>query len=171
MEEYNKIQTSSNKIVKYLNLTNGLEYLDEVKDFKLIRIQSSLCESKCWDRLIRDLDYNFLFDLAQGKIVQVYDTSSKKKETRALYQGLEFIKYVLLRRWFNKENIHSFVKGHNVTEYFERQYNTLKDETKKRLDYIKKFLNTDTIHLESYCKKSLYDGQYDYYKELVKANY
>ena len=67
------------KIVKYLNLTNGLEYLDEVKDFKLIRIQSSLCESKCWDRLIKDLDYNFLFDLAQGKMVQVYDASPKQK--------------------------------------------------------------------------------------------
>lgn len=51
-------------IIKYLNLTNGLEYLDEIQNYKLVRIQSSLCERKCWDKLIQDLDYNFLFDLA-----------------------------------------------------------------------------------------------------------
>lgn len=41
------------KTVKYLNLTSRLEYIDEISDYKLIA----------------ELDYNFLFDLAQGNIV------------------------------------------------------------------------------------------------------
>ena len=87
-------------IVKYLNLTNGLEYLDEIDEYKLVRIQSTICEQKNWNKLIQDLDYNFLFDLAQGNTVEIYDTSSNKKISRALYQGVEFIRYVLLRRIF-----------------------------------------------------------------------
>lgn len=152
---------------KYLNLTNGLEYIDEVKDYKIIRIQSTLCEAKCWDKLIADLDYNFLLDLAQGNIVEIYDTSSKKKESRALYQGLQFIKYTLNRRWFNREE-KVFVKGNDTTNYFRQEYSKLSQNTKKKLDYIKKFLNTDEIHIKTYCKKSFHDGQYEYFKTLLK---
>ena len=85
------------KMVNYLNLTNGLEYMSEIKkfgfDFKFVRIQSTYCEQKLFDRLIQDLDYNFLFDIAQGNIIRIYDTSRNKKQSRALYQGVEFIKY------------------------------------------------------------------------------
>lgn len=151
---------------KYLNLTNGLEYLNQIKDFKVIRIQSSLCEAKCWDKLIHELDYNFLLDLSQGDIVQVYDTSSKKQESRAIYQGIEFIKYVLNKRWFDKEE-RSIVKGNDVTQYFKQEYNKLSQSTKKKLDYIKKFLNTDKINIETYCKNTLHDGQYDYFKHIL----
>lgn len=154
------------KVEKYLNLTNGLEYLKEIKEYKVIRIQSTLCEAKCWDKLINDLDYNFLLDLAQGNTVKIYDTSSKKNMSRALYQGVEFIKYVLNKRWFNKEE-KTFVNGHNVTSYFRQEYCKLSQNTKKKLDYIKKFLITDQIHIKTYCKKSLYDGKYEYFRELL----
>lgn len=158
------------RTINYLNLTNGLEYLDEVEDYKLIRIQSSLCEQKCWDKLIQELDYNFLFDLAQGKLVQIYDTSRNKKESRALYQGVEFIRYVLLRRWFNIESteIQAVVKEHTVTQYFETEYKKLSKNTKKKLDYVKKFVNSNGIHITRVCKKSLYDGQYEYFKRILK---
>lgn len=152
--------------IKYLNLTNGLEYLDEIKDYKVVRIQSTLCEAKCWDKLIQDLDYNFLLDLAQGNEVEVYDTSSKKKISRAMYQGIEFIKYTLNLRWFNREN-KSYIKGMNVTNYFTQEYNKLSTTTKKKIDYIKKFLNTDEIHIKTHCKKSLHDGEYNYFKEIL----
>lgn len=154
------------KTVKYLNLTSGLEYIDEISDYKLIRIQSSLCESKCWDKLIAELDYNFLFDLAQGNIVEVYDTSSKKKTSKAIYQGLEFIKYTLNKKWFNKE-IEAYVRGMKVTDYFRQEYRKLSKNTLKKLDYVKKFINTQTINLKGYCKKSLHDGDYEYYKVLL----
>ena len=88
--------------------------------------------------------------------------------SRALYQGIEFIKYVLNRRWLDKEE-KAFVRGHNVTEYFRQEYSKLSENTKKKLDYVKKFLNTDEIHIETCCRKSYHDGQYEYFKELVRV--
>lgn len=154
---------------KYLNLTNGLEYLDEVGECKVIRIQSTLCEAKCWDKLINDLDYNFLLDLAQGNTVEIYDTSSKKNMSRALYQGIEFIRYVLLRRWFNVKpcEIPAIVNGHDTTEYFETEYRKLSRDTKKKLDYVKKFVIGNGIYIKRICKKSLHDGDYGYFRELL----
>ena len=88
--------------------------------------------------------------------------------SRAMYQGIEFIKYVLNRSWLDKEE-KAIVKGHNVTEYFRQEYNKLNESTKKKLDYMKKFLNTEEIHIETYCRKSCRDGQYEYFKELVRV--
>lgn len=118
----------------------------------------------------QELDYNFLFDLAQGKLVKIYDTSRNKKESRALYQGVEFIRYVLLRRWFNIESteIQAVVKEHTVTQYFETEYKKLSKNTKKKLDYVKKFVNSNGIHITRICKKSLYDGQYEYFKRIIE---
>ena len=154
------------KITNYLNLTNGLEYINEIPNYKLVRIQSTYCEQKLFGRMIQDLDYNFLFDIAQGNIVRIYDTSSNKKQSRALYQGIEFIKYTLNRRWLNK-NVSAYVKGMNVTDYFNVKYNSLNTTAKKKLDYVKKFLNTDKINIEKYCKKSLHDGEWKYFKNLL----
>lgn len=157
-------------IVKYLNLTNGLEYLDEIDEYKLVRIQSTICEQKNWNKLIQDLDYNFLFDLAQGNTVEIYDTSSNKKISRALYQGVEFIRYVLLRRWFGAKpaDLSPCVKGIDVSKYFEQEYQKLDRSTKKKVDYVKKFVNSNGVYIRTYCKKSLHDGNYDYFKKLLK---
>lgn len=155
-------------VQKYLNLTNGLKYLNEVGEYKVIRIQSTLCEAKCWDKLINDLDYNFLLDLAQGNTVEIYDTSSKKNMSRALYQGVEFIKYTLNKRWFDREEL-TYVNGFDVTTYFRQEYCKLSQNTKKKLDYVKKFLNTDKIYIEIYCKKSLHDGEYEYFRKLLAS--
>lgn len=159
----------------YINLTSGLEWLKDFKTFELeyhidyefVRIQSSLLESKCFDKVLLDLDYNFLFDLAQGNLVEIYDTSRKKKMSRALYQGVPFIEYVLNRRWFDKKT-DAFVNDFNVTDYFEKVYQNLDRSTKNKLDYVKKFVTTDEFHIETYCKKSLFDGKYEVYKEMLR---
>lgn len=48
----------------YLNLTNGIEFLDRpdfnIKEYKFVRIQSTACEKHLWDKILMDLDYNFL---------------------------------------------------------------------------------------------------------------
>ena len=47
----------------YLNLTNGIEFLDNPdfnEDYRFVRIQSTVCERHLWDKLLSDLDYNFL---------------------------------------------------------------------------------------------------------------
>ena len=158
---------------KFVNLTNGIEILDSPAvrnlntQFDFIRIQSTACEQKRWDFLLQDLDYNFLLWLAQGKRCIVYDYSSKKAVTRACYQGIEFIKFVLNKRWLNKDYI-PIVRSNNVFKYFDEVYRKLEDRTFKKLDYFKKFLNTEKIHLSFECKRTTYDGNYEWYSEKLR---
>lgn len=157
----------------YLNLTNGIEFLERldlnISQVKFVRIQSCTCERHLWDKLISDLDYNFLLDLALGYNVKVFDTSARKKESRAMYQGLKFVEYVLNRVWFNKI-IKVECRGKDCNKYFAEAYKTVPNNIMKKVKYLRKFLNTDKIHLSSYCITTKHDGDYEYYrKTLLKS--
>lgn len=154
----------------YLNLTNGIELLENLNslDFNFVRIQSTACEQKRWDFILQELDYNFLMHLALGENVIVVDYSAKKAQTRAVYQGLEFIKYTLNRYWLDKDYT-PCVKGFNCKEYFKEVYDKLDKRTFKKLDYFKKFLATSEINLKSKCFKTEHDGDYEYYSALLKS--
>lgn len=153
----------------YLNLTNGIELLENLNslDFNFVRIQSTACEQKRWDFILQELDYNFLMHLALGESVIVVDYSAKKAQTRAVYQGLEFIKYTLNRYWLDKDYTPN-VKGFNCQEYFKSVYDKLDKRTFKKLEYFKKFLKTNEIKLKGLCFKTEHDGDYGYYSELLK---
>jgi len=154
----------------YLNLTNGLEYLagEKLSKYKVIRIQSTSCEQKRWDSILAELDYNFLFDLAIGKKCIVVDYSSKKDKPRAIYQGLEWIKYVINRIWFNREII-PYVRGTNVTKYFRQCYRAISKSTRKKIKYFRKFLLTDEIKIEVICQRTNNDNNIDFYKSILKG--
>lgn len=159
-----------NKEKIYLNLTNGIEFLEKldlsISQVKFVRIQSCACERHLWDKLINELDYNFLLDLALGYNVKVLDTSAKKKESRAMYQGLEFVKYVLNRVWFDKI-VEAKCRKMDCSEYFDEAYKTISDNTIKKVKYLRKFLNTDKISLNSYCISTEHDGDYKYYRKVL----
>lgn len=153
----------------YLNLTNGIEFLEKfnIEECNFIRIQSCACERHLWDKIIRELDYGFLLDVALGYEVVVYDTSAKKKESRAMYQGLKFVEYVLNRIWFNKR-IDIEVKGMKCKDYFEEAYRTLQDSTINKIKYLRKFLNEDNcIYLKSICNSTIHDSDYEYYRKIL----
>lgn len=149
----------------YLNLTNGLEILfsedlrtkiellagGQEVDFtpRVIRIQSTALEQKRWDFVIQDLDHGLLFDLATGNTVIVVDYSSHKPESRALYQGLPFIRYVLTRYWLGREEI-PWVKKHNVQFLFRKLYSGLNSQVFAKLSYYRQFLLTESINLRGY---------------------
>ena len=136
----------------YLNLTNGLEYLKDFPsssiEWKFIRIQSTKCEQKDWNFIIEDLDYGFLFDVMSGEVVYVLDKSERKEMSRALYQGLEWIRYVLNRRWLGKVIVPT-VREKDVSAYFDIQYSKLSRRAKKKLDYVKRFMISKGIILVS----------------------
>lgn len=156
----------------YLNLTNGIEWVQDlnvpIKDIGCIRIQSTKCEQKDWSYIIEDLDYQFLLDLALGEDVVVLDCSPKKDVSRALYQGVEWLKYVLNRRWFDREE-DCFVKSNKVNNYFNEEYKLLSRRAKNKLDYLKKFLLTDKIYLQGICKGTSMDSNYEGYKQILKG--
>jgi len=123
----------------FYNLTNGLKFNDFLSPHSFIRIQSTACEQRRWDFILQDLDNDFLFNLAIGTECVVYDLSENKNETRALFQGLEWIKFVLYKRWLDKKYT-PIVKGNNCTDYFTWCYECLDKRTKIKIDYFRKFV-------------------------------
>lgn len=151
----------------FINLTNGLEFLPKigVEGVRYIRIQSTVCEQKDYDRLIMDLDNGFLFELAVGSWCVVYDTG-KKGETRAVWQGLEFVRYCLCLIWFEKEICPAiFISD------FRKRLEGLGRKSYNKLKYFRKFLLTDCIKLSVETRVTDKDGDYSYWKEVVRKEY
>ena len=168
----------------YLNLTNGIEYLKDwdkyntnyannpfavnpLNEVKFIRIQSTQCEQKNWDLVLQDLDYDFLLRLAMGYHIKVVDYSQKKEASRAMYQGLTFIRYCLERRWYGRKII-PIVNNYDCSKYFDEVYRKLDKRTFKKLDYFKKFLMGLNVNLTSSCYTTQHDGDYDFYKDVLE---
>lgn len=156
----------------YVNLTNGIEYLKTHPGFpgeeiSFLRIQSTKCEGKHWIDILNELDNDFLMNLAIGNACVVIDYSNKRERSRAIYQGLEWIKYVLYRIWFNKKYI-PIVKDKNVSYYFGECYKIIDRKTKIRLKYFKKFLMTTHLSIGSISSKTKKDGDIKYYKKIIK---
>lgn len=163
----------NNKIKIYLNLTNGIEFLSDTdfkENYNFVRIQSCACERHLWNKILSDLDYNFLMDVALGYTVIVCDASPHKMFSRALYQGVEFIKYALNRIWLNKMTI-PYLKGIRCDKYFNEEFNKLDKSTLKKIKYLRKFLNTDKIDIICISTATTHDGDYNYFKKLLVDKY
>lgn len=158
-------------IIVFLNLTNGLEAIREYDlkliNYNVIRIASTDLEQHNFNRIISDIDYNFLFALATGKKVLIIDYSSKKLISRALFQGIPFLFYCLNKEWFDKTE-KTFVRNMNVTKYFEEEYKKLSDESLRKIRYFKKLVTCTSLEIYVYCDKSVLDGKYESYKNLIK---
>ena len=136
-------------------------------------IQSTICEQKLWDRLIQELDYDFLMNLALGNECVVYDFGARKPISRAVYQGVEFVKYVLYLRWLKKEYISNVNRNknserkNNCNDYFDKCYQKLEDRTKKKLDYFIPYINTKEIRLTCVTECTQHDGDKRFYKNVL----
>lgn len=162
--------------INYINLTNGIESLPMLKfwneEFRFIRIQSSTCERKLWDKLIQELDYDFLLNVAIGNECVIYDYGARKPIPRAVYQGIEFLKYVLHKRWLNEEYLTDCnrSKGEYIRKdcnsYFESCYKSLEDRTKKKLDYFKPYV-VGEINIKTVTDATIHDGDRDFYRDIL----
>lgn len=160
--------------VNYINLTNGIEAIPAIgTDYRFIRIQSTICEQKLWDRMIQELDYDFLMNIAIGNRCIIYDYGANKPVPRAVYQGIEFLRYVLFKRWTNKEyksDINkSLDKEHirrDCNSYFESCYRNLEDRTKKKLDYFKPYV-FGIIDIKCVTDSTVHDGDKSFYADIL----
>jgi len=114
-----------------INLTNGLELLQELiesghqaEGLQFCRIQSSHCEARDFEAVLRELDHNMLLRLALGDAVIVHDCGSRGlvwpsqmelqvgkapsaefdedltgTVPRAIWWGLEWVRFVLRDIW------------------------------------------------------------------------
>jgi hypothetical protein len=155
----------------FINLTTGLEFLEDptyqfLSVAAFLRLQSSHCETKQWDKIISDLDNNFLMKLAIGRKCIVLDCTSRKNKnntSRACWQGLSWIKYCLYRTWFYKE----IELEQGMTPYFRTQYNALPRFIRRKLKYYRKFLRTNELDLHYVCRPTDNDGNDEFYRMIV----
>lgn len=151
----------------FFNLTNGIEWMDEIDGEKhFIRIQSTACEQKRWRFIIEDLDYTFLMRAAAGYSCIVYDASAKKNTSRAIYQGLEWIKYALSMAWTYTPTL-PIVRGHNCSDYFAEAWREMTPDATRKLRYVKRFYAGKGIHIEGVCRLTDNDGNYPHYVRQI----
>lgn len=163
------------KHIHFINLTNGIEAIEDydLTDYQFIRLQSSQVESHCWEKILLNIDDNFLMNLALGNACHIYDYSANKDMPRALYQGIAFLEFVLERRWFGRKSPmvmrHLVVGDAFYDDIYENVIRKNKD-VKKKLDYFKKFLNTDNLNIIKHFGKTEIDGKYDEYRKILLKN-
>lgn len=153
----------------FINLTAGLEHIETlyILPLNFIRIQSTHCEQKHLEHVLRDLDNNFLMKLAIGKECVVLDYTSRKKKnntSRACWQGLAWIKYCINRIWFKRE-----IKcKYGMHKCFKVHFSRLNYYTKNKLRYYRKFVMNNDINLRYVCGPTEHDSNLEYYTDLVR---
>ncbi len=155
----------------FINLTCGIEAIQKyglkLDDISFIRVQSSHCEAHDWEKILKELDHNFLMHLAMGYECIVYDFGANARQSKAVYFGLEWVRYFLYRRWLNIDHI-PVVKGKKVTNYFEMEYEKISRKTRHRIDYYRNFLFTDEIKIKGITSSTKMDNKKDYYAGIIK---
>lgn len=154
-------------IAYYLNLSNGIEAIEHwfFSGLNFVRMQSTWMEQKQTDAFISDIDYDFLMHLALGYRIVLYDFTKRgrKKMSRAMWQGVKWLEYVLNRIWFGKET--EFEQGMHV--FFQEEFEKLSRKTKKKIKYFRKFLKTDHLDIDIICDLTEHDGDYCYFSKLL----
>lgn len=141
----------------FINLTTGLEFLPHVQADAYCRFQSSQLESKAWQAFLDSADYHFLYLLATGHSIVIYDCGSRRVDgcPRVIWQGIPFLTHVLSSCW-RLPLQRTLVKDANVTGFFDGVYERL-DRSKIR--YFRKHLDTASINLSGQYQKSVLDGR------------
>jgi len=155
--------------MNFINIANGILALQEydLKEYRFIRIPSTACEQKRWAEILERLGSDFYMNAAAGNLCVIYDYSAKHQVPRSVWQGLEWIKFVLNLVWLD-----SIYKPQGRSEpalgYFMEQYKKLPKKVIKMLKYYKKFLNTDKLYIEAVTSKTNFDGRYDYHAGILE---
>ena len=137
------------RTVHFINLSNGMACFDKVREPHFVRLQSTACEQHRWRAILRELGADLYMALALGDDIIFHDKSERKPYTRAWYQGMVWIKFVLDRRWWGRYS-DAYVKGTKCTEYFAYQYKRLNDGDKHIVDYFRRHVVCDKWSVQ-YC--------------------
>jgi len=113
-------------VFNFINLTTGLDWIKRLGNcfYGFSRFQSTLLEQGLYEQFLNEVDNNILMLLALGKHVNIWDmTSSKRKgkNSRACWQGISWLDYVLNRIWLHKENNYKY----GMQECFKKKFDLL----------------------------------------------
>ena len=169
----------------FINLTNGIEAIDVLRkrgvtmqQINYFRLQSTHCESRNYQAIIENLDYNLLMSLALGYIVVIFDYGCRGSKVedhrdgipRSYWWGIEWITFCLNHFWdLQGQDDAPMVRGCNTRHAFEEQVKALPKDLRRRLKYFRPFLRSNRIHLYPvYCKTDK-DGEKEYYAAMLKG--
>lgn len=157
----------------WVNLSNGIEALTikDIPDPRFLYLRSSHCEAGKWDRVMASVPDEMLLRLALGETCVVHDYGARKGVPRSIWQGLEFVKYVLYRRWlgliYQPAGRAAPSAGYFSWNYHQIIDNDPKKQLKRRLDYFVDYLATEVINLASECGSTHHDGNKEFYRWVL----
>lgn len=173
----------------YLNMTDGLEALPILQEanipmsrIRFSSIQSTHLEQKNLDFMLNRLGPDFLMNLALNRTCIVIDFGTDKTISRAIYQGIPFIKYCLEKIWFDCVPDKVIIQAReydatyqNVTDLYARWFHNLNRRTKSYLRRFKKYANINnfdnTVKLLGISQRTTLDGKSEYYIDIVKQHF
>ena len=153
----------------FINLTNGIQAIEDhgLTDVRFIRIQSTACEQKRWEDILMQPSDDFLISAALGHRCVVYDYGANKQTPRAVWQGLEWVKYVLWRAWWGR-SYRPIGRAITMEPYFAEQYARLGPRAKARLSYFARYCRPESgLRIFSVTGPTEHDGDYGYHAETL----
>jgi hypothetical protein len=142
----------------YINLSNGVRcpHYSMIKyvlkePIYWMRIQSTQCEQKLWPQILRTLGPQFYMDAASRPLL-IHDQSERNRETRAMWQGLSWVRYALNRAWYGLDTQSFTRSGLDVTLQWREAYRSLTKSDRAQLNYYRQFTGT-SINLTSCWKR------------------
>lgn len=164
----------------YVNVTNGIEAIPILESasipYSFVSIQSTHLEQKHFDLMLRSLGANFLINLALGVECVVVDYGANKLNSRAIYQGLPFIKYTCEKIWYKDFERPYIISRNNSSltydarEIFKEYFNSLDKKTRRCISKYKEYskLNdSKRVSLTGLSTSTTNDGNAPFYSDIV----
>ncbi|CAM9862573.1 unnamed protein product, partial [Chrysoparadoxa australica] len=110
--------------------------------------------------------------LAMGNVCFVYDFGKGQSTTgvaRAVWWGLEWVRYVLNRVWQLEHQGKGYKKGMNVAYYYVNSSSSRHSTAQRLLSYARRYIPSDIKRLKLYgvCSATDKDGDVAAYVEMV----
>jgi hypothetical protein len=157
-------------IIHWINLTNGLQAIPDygLTDYRVMRLQSTYCEQKLWNDILMTIPDEFLFRASLGDECRVYDYGANRIVPRSIWQGLELVRYVLMRKWFNEIVFLEGRQGRSMFGYFDRVYTGLPKRVLTRLTYFEKYLIGKPLLITSVTSPTIHDGTKEWFVKCLE---
>lgn len=156
----------------WVNLSAGAEWVPELDlhgvPHGLMRIQSTWCEQKRWCWIVEDAEVGFLVALAALEEVHVYDMGARKHLSRALWQGVPWLKFALHYRRYGAGALSVDWRGNDATKYCVEQVRKLTPRAKRKLDYAGAFSGSGNLaRVVNHCRSFVGESSADRAAHLI----
>lgn len=168
----------------YVNETNGIQALPVLGELgipaRFCYIRSTHFESKATSTAIANLPQDLLLSAALGENILIIDYGACKDRSRAVYQGVPYVKYVLDRAWLGlcpekvwirpRSNTRELMRETGNT--FDAWYREVGKKNKKRLrvyqEIARENLREDGVSLTGISEATVHDNDKLYYARVKK---